>query len=207
MRIISWLRLQVTNSLTGVERYKSDTVCIELDRSNNEPRGGVVTRDNKQLKREFTDDERRRLVDYFSLLIEIDQREKARFAKLKDFPKGFAMDGEGRECGLCFRSVYDTPGWFDKWGFKCLNCQDAVNKSKIPGSLCRDYSHERSIPDTALAIDLGVKVQTIRKLIREGKIVGRRIPNGPYMILRKDNPTLSHTLNCEFSEYLQKNHG
>ena len=75
--IYSWLRLQVSNSLTGVERYKSDTVCIELDRSNNEPRGGVAMIDNEQLKREFTDDERRRLVDYFSLLIEIDQREKA----------------------------------------------------------------------------------------------------------------------------------
>ena len=66
--------------------------------------------DNEQLKREFTDDERRRLVDYFSLLIEIDQQEKARFAKLKDLPKGFAMDGEGRQCGLCFKSVYDTLG-------------------------------------------------------------------------------------------------
>ena len=42
--------------------------------------------DNEQLKREFTDDERRRLVDYFSLLIEIDQQEKARYAKLKDDP-------------------------------------------------------------------------------------------------------------------------
>ena len=65
-----WLRLRVTNSLTGVERYKSDTVCIELDRSNNEPRGGVAMSDSEQLKREFTVDERRRLVDYFSLLIE-----------------------------------------------------------------------------------------------------------------------------------------
>ncbi len=33
--------------------------------------------DNEHLRREFTDEERRRLVDYFSLLIEIDQREKA----------------------------------------------------------------------------------------------------------------------------------
>ena len=41
--------------------------------------------DNEQLGREFTDEERQRLVDYFSLLIEIDQQEKARFAKLKDF--------------------------------------------------------------------------------------------------------------------------
>lgn len=82
-----------------------------------------------------------------------------------------------------------------------------MNKRKIPGSLCRDYNHEKSIPDTALAIDLGVKVQAIRKLIREGKIIGRKIPNGPYMVLRKDNPTLSHTLNREFSEHLQKAHG
>ena len=32
------------------------------------------------------DDERRRLVDYFGLLIEIDQQEKARYAILKDAP-------------------------------------------------------------------------------------------------------------------------
>lgn len=31
------IRLQVTNSLTGLERYKSDTVCKELDCSDNEP--------------------------------------------------------------------------------------------------------------------------------------------------------------------------
>lgn len=60
-----------------VERYKSDTVCIELDRSNNEPRGGAVMSSNEQLKREFTDEERRRLIDYFSLLIEMDQHKKA----------------------------------------------------------------------------------------------------------------------------------
>ena len=32
------------------------------------------------------DDERRRLVDYFGLLIEIDQQEKTRYAILKDDP-------------------------------------------------------------------------------------------------------------------------
>ena len=64
---------------------------------------------NEQLKYEFTDDERRRLVDYFGLLIEIGQQEKARFAKLKDFPKGFAMDGEGRQCGLFFKCYMILP--------------------------------------------------------------------------------------------------
>ena len=146
--------------------------------------------DNEQLKREFTDDERRRLVDYFSLLVEIDQQEKARYAKLKDTPKGYPMNGKGRQCGLCFKSVCDTPGWFDKWGFKCSNCKDAVDKRKIPGSLCGDYSHEKSVPDTVLASKLNISVRTIRKKIKDGEIIGRRIPGGSYMILRKGNPNL-----------------
>jgi predicted site-specific integrase-resolvase len=41
---------------------------------------------------------------------------------------------------------------------------------------------------------LDIKVATLRKWIREGKIKGRRIPNGPYMILRKDNPNLTEVL-------------
>ena len=168
-----------------------------MDRSNNEPRGGAVKRDIEELKREFTDDERRRLVDYFSLLIEIDQQEKARYAKLKDSPKGYPMDGEGRQCGLCFKSVFDTPGWFDKLGFKCSNCQDAVNKRKIPGSLCGDYRHEKSIPDTMLASKLNISVRTIRKKIKDGEITGRRIPSGPYMILRKDNQNLMDIIQTE----------
>ena len=150
--------------------------------------------DNEQLKREFSDEERRRLVDYFSLLIEIDQQEKARYAKLKDSPKGYPMNGEGRRCGLCFKSAHDASGWFDKWGFKCSNCQDAVNKRKIPGSLCGDYCHEKSIPDTILASKINVSVRTIRKRIEDGKIIGRRIPSGPYIILRKDNPDLGQML-------------
>lgn len=154
--------------------------------------------DNEQLKREFTDDERRRLVDYFSLLIEIDQQEKARYAKLKDSSKGFAMNGKGRQCGLYFKSIHgDTSGWFDKWGFKCSNCQDAVNKRKIPGSLCGDYRHERSIPDTILASKLNISVRTIRKKIKDGEIIGRRIPGGPYMILRKDNQNLMDIIRTE----------
>lgn len=149
----------------------------------------------EQNPHEFTDEERQRLVDFMDILIQIDQQEKARFARLKDEPKGFAMAGEGRDCRLCGMTVWDNAGgWFDKWGFKCLNCQSAVEKRKIPGSLCGDYSHKKSIPDTALAMRLGVSVHKIRKLIREGKVVGRRIQGGSYMILRKDNPNLGEVL-------------
>ncbi len=148
----------------------------------------------EQKPHEFTEEELRRLVGFFDVLIEMDMKQKKLYKRLDTEPKGFAMPGEGRDCSLCERGVYDGDGWFDKWGFKCSNCQDAVNKRKIAASLCRDHKHEKAIPDTTLAMKLDVKVHTLRKYIREGKIIGRRIPNGPNMILRKDNPNLGDVL-------------
>lgn len=148
----------------------------------------------EQNPHEMSEDARDNLVRFFDVLIEIDQKQKALYRRLEKEPKGFPMAGDGRDCGLCGRHVWEEDGWFDKWGFKCLNCQDAINKRKVPGSLCGDYSHEKSIPDTDLAMKLDIKVATLRKYIRQGVIKGRRIPNGPYMILRKDNPNLKDVL-------------
>ena len=141
----------------------------------------------------FTDEELKRLTQYFELLIEIDQAERSRFRRLEHEPKGFSMPGEGRCCSLCKQCVYKD-GWFDKWGFKCLNCQNAIDKRIIPGSVCRDWENKKAITDFSLAMELGVDIHKIRKLIREGKIIRRRIPNGPYIILRKDNLNLSNIL-------------
>lgn len=151
------------------------------------------TKNTEQKPHLFSDEELKRLAGLFDVLIEIDLMEKARFHQLEQEPGGYAMPGEGRNCSLCERGVYDD-GWFDKWGFKCTNCQEAVNKRIIPGSICRDRNHTKAIPDTTLAMKLDVKVGQIRRLIREGKIIARAIPHGPYVILRKDNPGLSKVL-------------
>lgn len=142
---------------------------------------------NEQKPHKFTDEELKRLVQYFEILIEIDQAEKARFRRLEQEPKGFSLLGEGRSCSLCRQSIHNE-GFFDKRGFKCLNCKNAVVKRIIPGSVCRDWDNKKSIIDTSLAIELGISVHKIRKFIHERKIIGRRIPNGPYIVLQKDNP-------------------
>lgn len=128
------------------------------------------------------------LVKFFDLLIEMDMEEKRRKKRLEKEPKGHKLAGEGRNCSLCRRAVYEGDGWYDKWGFKCMNCQDAVDKKKIPGSLCGDYSDEKYMTDSTMSYKTGLHNQTIRKLIRQGKIKARQIPNGPFLILRKDNP-------------------
>jgi hypothetical protein len=142
----------------------------------------------KQKMREFTDAENDNLVKFVEILIKIDQEEKRRQRRLINEPKGFAMEAEGRSCSLCRHEMYgELEGWYDKWGFKCMNCQDAINKRKIPGSLCKDWKNEKCITDSELSRETGLHIQTIRKLIRQGEIKAKRIPNGPYLILRKDN--------------------
>lgn len=54
-------------------------------------------------------------------------------------------------------------GWFNKCGYKCINCQDAINKRGAPGSLCSDNDYKRSIPDTDSSMEIDVKVATLRK--------------------------------------------
>jgi hypothetical protein len=143
-------------------------------------------------------DSARNLLGFVDTLVQIDMEERERKARLKKEPKGFSMAGEGRNCSLCGRVVFDKEeGWYDKWGFKCMNCQDAVNKRIIPGSLCRDYDNKKCITDSDLAWKSGLRVQTIKKLVRQGKIKARQIPHGPYVILRKDNPYILNVIDAE----------
>lgn len=107
------------------------------------------------------------------------------------------MAGKGRSCSLCCRSVHETDGWYDKWGFKCSNCQATIDKKIIPGSLCGDWDHKKYMTDSTLSWKTGLHMQTIRKLIRKDKIRARQIPNGPSLVLFKDNPDLRNVIEAE----------
>lgn len=72
------------------------------------------------------------LVSLVKLLYEMGEEHRMWDERLKDEPKGFAIPSEGRSCCLCRETVYGQV-WYDKWGMKCMNCQDAFNKRIIPG--------------------------------------------------------------------------
>jgi len=150
---------------------------------------GIAYESESEMKRQANS-----LVELVRILVDSEHEEQARKRRLGSNPKGFLMPGKGRNCSLCGSGVYKDNGWYDKWGFKCNICQNAVNKKIIPGSMCGDYQHERCITDSTLAWKSKLHIQTIRKLIRQGKIKARQIPGGPYLILRKDNPDLSNVI-------------
>ena len=73
-----WLRLQVTNSLSVVERYKSDTSrLLPIGYYFSRPNEVLVTKKQKN-ERTFTDEEIKRLAQYMDVLIQMDFEKKCR---------------------------------------------------------------------------------------------------------------------------------
>ena len=62
-----------------------------------------------------------------------DQKRKK---KLEEFPKGFHLEG-AYSCAVCGGSARDEESWYDKWGIKCMVCQEAVRRKEIPGSVAK----------------------------------------------------------------------
>lgn len=139
------------------------------------------------------------LVGFFDVLIQIDQRQKSWERRLKDEPKGFSLPSEGRTCALCHHHIMGEM-WYDKWGLKCMNCQEAYNKRIIPGYVFKDRDNEKHITADSLAHQTGLHYQTIMKLVRQGKLKARIGPHGPTVFLRKENPELGKIIEREKAE-------
>ena len=70
------LRLQVTNSLTGVERYKSDTYRLLPTGSDFSRPNEILMTKRQEIERKFTDEEIKRLVQYMDIPIQMDFEQK-----------------------------------------------------------------------------------------------------------------------------------
>jgi hypothetical protein len=161
----------------------------------------------KQDKPELTEESLHNLVEYVNLLIEMDQAEKAREARLVDELKGYAIIAEGQTCHGCGASIFHEEMWYDKWGVKCLKCQDALNKKVVPGFVFKDYKNEKSVNISDLSFKTGMHQQTLKKLVRQGKLRARHYKGDRgelWMFLRKENLNLLDMLDDERAEQTLK---
>ena len=143
------------------------------------------------------------LYDLAELLYKVYREDRGRKEKLKNNPKGFAFASEGRMCRLCGNGVKGDM-WFDKWGMKCLDCQEALNKKIVPGYVFNDDKNARHITESTLSWKAGIRSQTIRKLVRQGKLSARILPQGTYVFLQKENPDLFGVIETELEELASK---
>ncbi|PJA87317.1 MAG: hypothetical protein CO141_00120 [Candidatus Moranbacteria bacterium CG_4_9_14_3_um_filter_42_9] len=96
--------------------------------------------------------------------------------KLKDHPKGFHLDdGKTYSCRICRESISNEQTWWDEGGIKCLHCQKALDKKIIPKSVCKD--DESWYATWEFDYYFKIKSPTVRKLVRQGKLKSRTVPN------------------------------
>ena len=134
-----------------------------------------------------------KLVDFVKLMVELGQEEHERERRLLKEPKGFTVPSKGRTCSLCKQSVFGEV-WYDKWGMRCMNCQAAYKRRIIPGYVFKDHDNHKHYTAEELHWRVGVHPQTLKKLIREGKLKPRIVPHGPTVFLKRDNPDLPKVL-------------
>lgn len=143
--------------------------------------------------REEANDSAQRLVSFVEILHEGAMEKMEWDKRLEQEPKGFAIPSNGRTCSLCRRNVQGEV-WWDKWGMKCLDCQDALNKKVIPGYVFKDKDNNKHVTASQLNWKFGLHNQTIRKLVRSGELQARVIKSKSHgetlVFLRSENPDL-----------------
>ena len=133
------------------------------------------------------------LLGLFDALYKSALEEHKRKHRLKKEPEGFHLTDGIYNCLICHVQVNKETSWYDKWGIKCLLCQKAVKNGIIPSFVCKDRDSWYAI--WQLEKNFGIKHQTAKKMVREGKLKARIVPhnNGDpyeYIFLKKENPNL-----------------
>lgn len=145
----------------------------------------------KQYGKEISYEEAReageRLVRLCKIVFDSHVEELKLKEKLKNHPKGYSiMDGKTYSCGICHASIKDEQLWYDKWGKKCLACQDAVNKRIIPGRIC--YNDKLWYATWEFDTYFKLKAPTVRKLMWQGVLKARVVPQSGFEVfLMKEN--------------------
>lgn len=127
------------------------------------------------------------------LMFDLYQIHKRFEARLEQEPSGFAFPPNGRTCTLCMGGSGDF--WYDKKGMCCMDCQTAYLKKVIPGYVFSDKNNKRHITETSLVVRHNADRKEIRKYVKEGILIPRRIEHGLFpatlVFLKSENPNLS----------------
>jgi len=132
----------------------------------------------------------RRMEDVKRVMDDIHAREEERKERLKDHPKGFALEEGGYSCFMCGEHLPPFDNWYDKYGIKCMSCQHALERRTVPLKYFKN--HKLWYTSYQLQSEFKLHPQTIRKLVREGElkvhvIAGANGRAGYYVFPKKEN--------------------
>lgn len=157
--------------------------------------------------KEITDAEAEDALNNFTgfvdLLWEMSVKDQARKRKLKEFPDGYTIDGEGYSCAVCGNRAT----WYNKHGNLCSYCQKALDDGTIPDFVPREYESYFRVWE--IKSKFKVTHAQMKKYIKEGKLVARIIKTDTdrpheYIFLRKENLRLIERPSPQWKSYQRK---
>lgn len=108
--------------------------------------------------------------------------------KLKDFPKGFHLDGEGYTCFICYGSCSKEETWYDEYGIKCMNCQASIDSEDIPATAAdKETWYSRYDMENCF----GANRHAVKRWVKQGVLKARSVKRNGYeqvqLLLIEDN--------------------
>lgn len=129
------------------------------------------------------------LAGFFEILWECAQKQARLERRLKKEPEGFPVDGN-YSCLVCHIGINQATGWYHWGGPRCLICHKAIKDGIIPTFVLRQHDSYYSKWQLER---FGIKPQSVKKYIREGKLKPRTVLNEngtvhEHIFLKKENP-------------------
>jgi len=133
------------------------------------------------------------LLNLFNTLYRCEQADFEKKQRLKKEPNGFHLTDGTYNCLICHCHITGEESWYDKWGPKCLLCQKAIESGAVPAFVCKN--RDSWYPMWQMKDKFSLAHQTVRKLVRQGKLKARIVAAGngapyEYIFLKKENPDL-----------------
>ncbi len=128
------------------------------------------------------------LVNFFKLLIKIDQEDKNRKKRLLTEPQGFEVEVNGVDCRMCGHLIMRSIMWYDQYGMKCLGCQKAIDGGNVPGYILNEPDSFLNSDD--MWIHHNIRFTSLKKMLREKKLNGYTIECGhgtAIILIKKEN--------------------
>lgn len=151
---------------------------FDLDKSKRSVKAKQVIETFKKEGKEVTEDQAEKVLDFLYLLaptaLNITLREARWEQKLQHHPNGFAVTGKKYPCRLCGQGREADQMWYDRFGLKCIACQQAVEQGVIPGEIVLDDTLYYKEFDLAHYFRLEGKA--LREWIKKGLLKPRIIP-------------------------------
>lgn len=106
------------------------------------------------------------------VLAPMQQEEDRRQRKLKEFPKGFHLEGKGYSCFVCHGSCSQEETWYDQYGIKCMDCQGAIDRGEIPASTA---NRETWYSRWDMESEFNAKRPVLRRWVKDGILKQRTV--------------------------------